>query len=55
MTMPRASDHGDQCEWHHDQYSWECTCGAIQNPVQFKPKWLKASVGQTAETSEEKE
>ena len=44
MTYPpRASDHGDQCEWHHDQYPWECTCGAIPDPDKFKPEWLKAA------------
>lgn len=48
MTFPRASEHGDQCDWHLDQYPWECTCGAIPDPDKFKPKWLKASAGQTA-------
>ena len=21
--------HTDNCDWHVDQYPWECTCGAI--------------------------
>ena len=25
--------HADDCDWHVDQYPWECTCGAIK-PVE---------------------
>lgn len=28
MLASRATDHALNCEWHHDQYPWECTCGA---------------------------
>ena len=38
--MPKKSDHGlrdqamplehsNNCDWHTDQYPWECNCGAI--------------------------
>ena len=23
------TQHDDNCDWHVDQYPWECTCGAI--------------------------
>lgn len=29
MTRFR-SDHEPMCDWHVDQYDWECTCGASQ-------------------------
>lgn len=25
-----ARDHHEDCEWHLDQYDWECTCGATR-------------------------
>jgi crossover junction endodeoxyribonuclease RusA len=25
-----AADHAADCEWHHDQYGHECTCGVIE-------------------------
>lgn len=55
--LPRACNHHKDCEWHFDQYPWECTCGAIPDPHQFRPKWLKATVepDQQTTTSEEKE
>lgn len=28
--MTRAADHHIDCEWHHDQYDFECTCGATR-------------------------
>lgn len=28
MTTP--SGHSANCDWHLDQYPWECTCGAGQ-------------------------
>lgn len=46
MIDPRR--HSDNCDWHVDQYPWECVCGAIENPDQFKPQWLKAAAGQIA-------
>ena len=24
------TDHRSDCDWHIDQYPWECTCGAIK-------------------------
>jgi hypothetical protein len=55
--MTRAADHNINCDWHLDQYDWECTCGAVPNPNQIKPSWLKAPAGpnQQNPTSEEKE
>lgn len=29
-AVTRASHHTYDCEWHHDQYPEECTCGAIR-------------------------
>jgi hypothetical protein len=26
------SGHAKDCEWHAEQYPWECTCGLIQRP-----------------------
>lgn len=23
------TQHDDNCDWHVDQYPWECTCGAV--------------------------
>src|SRR3954469_18761854 len=39
-------DHHIDCEWHLDQYNWECTCGAVKNPAEFRPdfKALLAAV-----------
>jgi hypothetical protein len=50
--QPRHPNHADDCGWHLDQYSWECTCGAIPDPDKFKPEWLKAATGQTAQNEE---
>ena len=27
------TQHADDCDWHVDQYPWECTCGAIKPPL----------------------
>lgn len=35
--------HARDCDWHLDQYDFECTCGAVSNPQEIKPDWLKAS------------
>lgn len=40
--MSKAGAHADNCEWHLDQYDFECTCGVIPNPEKIKPQWLKA-------------
>lgn len=40
--MSKAGAHADNCEWHLDQYDFECTCGAVPNPEEIKPQWLKA-------------
>jgi hypothetical protein len=29
--MNTAALHHTDCEWHHDQYDRECTCGAVKN------------------------
>jgi hypothetical protein len=29
--MNTAAMHHIDCEWHHDQYDRECTCGAVKN------------------------
>jgi hypothetical protein len=29
--MNTAALHHIDCEWHHDQYGFECTCGAVKN------------------------
>lgn len=50
---PRATDHAHDCEWHLDQYDFECTCGAVEHPEKFKPQWLKAPDGQRPNHDEE--
>lgn len=39
--------HADNCDWHADQYPWECTCGAIphaqKDPLRLRP-WAKPDV-----------
>lgn len=32
-----AADHAPDCEWHIDQYPWECTCGAIPKQTSESP------------------
>ena len=32
--MNTAARHHIDCEWHHDQYDWECTCGATRPVAQ---------------------
>lgn len=27
MDRPKAIEHSDNCDWHLDQYDFECTCG----------------------------
>jgi hypothetical protein len=27
--MTDKSTHASDCDWHVDQYPWECTCGLI--------------------------
>ena len=29
--MSTAAQHHTDCEWHHDQYDAECTCGAVHS------------------------
>lgn len=43
--MTRAAAHALNCDWHLDQYDFECTCGAVPNPEEIKPSWLKAPAG----------
>lgn len=35
-----ASAHAEDCEWHFEQYPWECDCGAIADPESRRPAWL---------------
>jgi crossover junction endodeoxyribonuclease RusA len=30
LGVSYAADHAADCEWHHDQYGHECTCGVIE-------------------------
>jgi hypothetical protein len=27
--VAKATNHSGDCEWHLDQYPWECTCGLL--------------------------
>ncbi len=29
------TDHTKNCDWHVDQYPWECTCGLIYNQQRY--------------------
>lgn len=40
-------NHGPQCNWHWDQYDWECDCGAVADPASLKPKWIAEHVART--------
>lgn len=40
-------NHGPQCNWHWDQYDWECDCGAIPNPEALKPAWIAEGIART--------
>jgi hypothetical protein len=43
--MPtKASDHSIDCDWHFDQYPWECTCGAIACPQKYAPEHIKRHI-----------
>jgi hypothetical protein len=42
--LPLASKHHPDCGWHFEQYPWECDCGAIVDPDEFLPEWLKGMV-----------
>jgi len=39
-SIRRAHEHADFCDWHVDQYPWECRCGAIPDPEAHRPAWL---------------
>lgn len=39
-SLPTASGHHMDCDWHVDQYPHECTCGAIPDPAACRPAWL---------------
>lgn len=53
--MTKAEAHAYDCEWHLDQYDWECTCGAVPNPEEIKPEWLKAPGGPDRRKSKKEE
>lgn len=36
--MTCAADHHPDCDWHLDQYDFECTCGAVIAPPPLKAK-----------------
>lgn len=40
-SMPNATGHHTNCEWHFEQYPWECTCGAIPDAEARRPAWLR--------------
>ena len=31
MNDQEQGRHGPDCEWHHEQYPWECTCGQTRS------------------------
>ena len=33
MGLAATVRHADNCEWHFDQYDWECTCGAVKKEL----------------------
>jgi hypothetical protein len=33
-----AAIHASDCEWHLDQYPWECSCGAL--PRMSYTEWV---------------
>jgi hypothetical protein len=40
-TIGSAARHADNCDWHLDQYDFECTCGAVANPEAKRPGWMR--------------
>lgn len=36
------TDHTKNCDWHVDQYPWECTCGLIYNQQRYVIEALTA-------------
>ena len=36
--MSEATKHSGDCEWHLDQYPWECTCGLL--PRMTYAEWI---------------
>lgn len=45
--------HRPSCDWYWDQYDWECTCGAIENPEALKPRWISEWVERTRRLSQQ--
>lgn len=36
LSKPTPSGHAVDCDWHCDQYPWECTCG-LTTPKAARP------------------
>lgn len=51
--MSEATTHSSDCEWHMDQYPWECTCGLL--PRMTYSEWLaKRQAASPAEKTRKK-
>jgi hypothetical protein len=37
-----AAAHSAYCDWHHDQYPWECTCGATAPKAPWFDEYVQA-------------
>jgi len=40
-NVAKYAAHADFCEWHHDQYDFECTCDALTPEQKKRPDWLR--------------
>lgn len=38
VSVPDATTHSGDCDWHMDQYPWECTCGLL--PRMTYAEWI---------------
>jgi len=42
---PKPTDHAYDCDWHLDQYWWECTCGVYAERIAGVAKTKAAHPG----------
>lgn len=47
MKRPGPADHHKDCDWHFEQYDFECCCGAAR-PM---PTWFAVHTARTAAPS----
>lgn len=43
--------HADDCDWHFEQYDWECTCGLTTPPREYPDTDISASIACVQERS----